>query len=61
MANLRRTAGEMGANAVLGLSASWFGVGGGLTGVLAFSGDAVGVLITGTAVVLEENESTLDG
>jgi uncharacterized protein YbjQ (UPF0145 family) len=49
MANLRRTASERGANAVVGLSASTFGARGGVTGALG--GDAVGVLLVGTAVL----------
>jgi hypothetical protein len=44
---LRQTAGIMGANAILGLSGSTFGAGGGITS--AFGGDAVGVLLLGTA------------
>jgi uncharacterized protein YbjQ (UPF0145 family) len=40
-----------GANAVLGLTSSTFGAGGGITS--AFGGDAVGVLLLGTAAVVE--------
>jgi hypothetical protein len=54
---LRRTAGRMGANAVVGLTSSGFGAGGGITSV--FGGDAVGVLLIGTAVTVEpENANT---
>ncbi len=42
---------RLGANAVVGVSASPFGAGGGITS--AFGGDAVGVLMLGTAVVVE--------
>lgn len=52
-AGLRISAHEMGANAILGLTASTFGAGGGLTNV--FGGDAVGVLLMGTAVFVEQD------
>jgi uncharacterized protein YbjQ (UPF0145 family) len=52
MAAIRASAGQtFGANAIVGLTASTFSAGGGITS--AFGGDAVGVLITGTAVTLE--------
>lgn len=44
----------LGANAVVGLAGSPFGAAGGITKV--FGGDAVGVLIMGTAVVVEPLE-----
>jgi uncharacterized protein YbjQ (UPF0145 family) len=49
---LARTATELGANAIVGLNAATFGAHGGLTS--GFGGDAVGVLLTGTAVVVED-------
>lgn len=52
LAGLGRAAGLMGANAVVGLQASAFGAAGGITS--AFGGDAVGVLLMGTAVTVEE-------
>lgn len=51
MSKLRRTAAEAGANAIVGLTASVFGAKGGVTS--AFGGDAVGVLLMGTAVYVE--------
>lgn len=51
MAALGRSAAALGANAVVGFQASSFGAAGGITS--AFSGDAVGVLLVGTAVVVE--------
>jgi uncharacterized protein YbjQ (UPF0145 family) len=51
MQNLRATATVRGANAIVGLAASVFGAKGGVTS--AFGGDAVGVLLMGTAVVVE--------
>jgi hypothetical protein len=51
MANLRRSAALMNANAIVGLTSSAFGAGGGITS--AFGGDAVGILLIGTAVVVE--------
>lgn len=48
MGGLNRTARAMGADAVVGLSATTFGAHGGITG--GFGGDAVGVLLMGTAV-----------
>lgn len=51
MEALCRTAGAMHANAIVGLTSSVFGAGGGITS--AFGGDAVGVLLVGTAVVVE--------
>lgn len=50
--NLRADAYQLGANAIVGLTASAFGAAGGLTSV--FGGDAVGVLLVGTAVTVEE-------
>jgi uncharacterized protein YbjQ (UPF0145 family) len=51
MSQLRRTAAAMQANAIVGLTSSVFGAAGGITS--AFGGDAVGVLLIGTAVVVE--------
>ncbi len=51
MWRLRRTAASMGADAILGVVASSFGAGGGITNMLG--GDAVGVLLLGTAVTAE--------
>ena len=48
---LRMTAAGMGANAIVGLSGSPFGAKGGVTSVVG--GDAVGILLLGTAVVVE--------
>lgn len=48
---LRLTAAGMGANAIVGLCGSPFGARGGVTSVVG--GDAVGVLLLGTAVVAE--------
>ena len=42
---------RLGANAVIGVQASTFGAAGGITS--AFGGDAVGVLVLGTAVTIE--------
>ena len=56
LSGLNRTAKAMGANAVVGLVASTFGAHGGLTA--GFGGDAVGVLLMGTAVVVEDEPST---
>jgi uncharacterized protein YbjQ (UPF0145 family) len=51
---------EMGANAIVGVSATPFGAGGGITS--AFGGDAVGVLLLGTAVLVEsESEEQRTG
>jgi uncharacterized protein YbjQ (UPF0145 family) len=50
MMNLRWSAGEMRANAIVGLVSSSFAAAGGVTGI--FGGDAVGVLLIGTAVVV---------
>lgn len=61
MLQLRRTAASMGANAILGVVASSFGAGGGITNMLG--GDAVGVLLLGTAVATEldvEGQGLLD-
>lgn len=44
---------EMGANGVVGVTVSTFGAGGGITSIVG--GDAVGVLITGTAVIVEKS------
>jgi uncharacterized protein YbjQ (UPF0145 family) len=51
MAMLRRSAAELRANAIVGLTSSSFGAAGGITSVLG--GDAVGVLLIGTAAVVE--------
>lgn len=51
---LREAAASLGANAVIGLNASAFGAAGGITGVLG--GDAVGVLLIGTAVVVVQDD-----
>ncbi len=51
---LSRSAYNLDANAVIGISFSAFGAGGGLTNV--FGGDAVGVLVSGTAVRIEKIE-----
>ena len=48
---LGESADAMGANAIVGLSGSPFGAGGGITS--AFGGDAVGILLLGTAVEIE--------
>ena len=48
---LRSAAHKKGANAIIGMNASVFGAGGGLTNV--FGGDAVGVMLIGTAVIIE--------
>jgi uncharacterized protein YbjQ (UPF0145 family) len=50
MSGLSETAASMGANAIVGLHASTFGAHGGITSGLG--GDAVGVLLVGTAVVV---------
>jgi hypothetical protein len=52
---LMNQAQALGANAVLGLTCSTFGAGGGITSV--FGGDAVGVLLAGTAVIIEPVEA----
>jgi len=46
---------EMGANAVVGVVGSSFGAGGGITS--AFGGDAVGIMLMGTAVRVEPLEA----
>jgi uncharacterized protein YbjQ (UPF0145 family) len=51
MGELQQAAGDMGATAVLSLTTSSFGAGGGITSV--FGGDAVGVLLVGSAVVVQ--------
>lgn len=51
MENLGRSAARLKANAIVGLQSSVFGAAGGITS--AFGGDAVGVLLTGTAVTVE--------
>ena len=53
--DLNARATELGANAVIGISASAFGAGGGITSIVG--GDAVGVLYIGTAVVVEEDDN----
>jgi uncharacterized protein YbjQ (UPF0145 family) len=57
MQQLVVAAAGMGANAVVGLTASTFGAGGGITS--AFGGDAVGVLLLGTAVIVEPDDGTI--
>ena len=52
---LREQAAELYANAVLGVTGGPFGAGGGITSF--FGGDAVGVLLLGTAVVIEWDPS----
>ena len=49
--SLSQAAFELDANAIIGISASVFGAGGGITSIVG--GDAVGVLYIGTAVVVE--------
>lgn len=56
MKSLRESASAMRANAIVGLNASAFGASGGITS--AFGGDAVGVLLVGTAVVVEAEQAT---
>lgn len=51
LVRLREDAARMGANAIVGLSGGPFGAAGGITS--AFGGDAVGILLMGTAVVVE--------
>lgn len=46
---------QMGANAVVGVVGSSFGAGGGITS--AFGGDAVGIMLMGTAVRVEPLEA----
>ena len=46
------SAAKLGANAIIGVQTSTFGAGGGITNMLG--GDAVGILIVGTAVVVED-------
>jgi uncharacterized protein YbjQ (UPF0145 family) len=53
---LLAAADSVGANAVLGLTACTFGAGGGITSV--FGGDAVGVMLMGTAAVVEPDSTT---
>jgi uncharacterized protein YbjQ (UPF0145 family) len=53
MIRLRRSAAALGGNAIVGLNANVFGAAGGITSVLG--GDAVGVLLIGTAVLIEVN------
>ena len=50
IADLGEQASAMGANAVVGATASAFGAGGGVTNIVG--GDAVGVLLMGTAVIV---------
>lgn len=54
-AGLRHQAEVLGANAIVGLTASAFGAGGAITNMIG--GDAVGVLLMGTAVTVEPSES----
>jgi uncharacterized protein YbjQ (UPF0145 family) len=58
MAALRSSAAAMHANAIIGLTGSSFGAAGGITS--AFGGDAVGVLLIGTAAVVELTGDPLD-
>jgi uncharacterized protein YbjQ (UPF0145 family) len=58
MAALRNSAAAMHANAVIGLTGSAFGAAGGITS--AFGGDAVGVLLIGTAAVVERTREQED-
>jgi len=51
LAILYERAADLGGNAVLGLVPSTFGAGGGITNALG--GDAVGVLLLGTAAIVE--------
>ncbi len=53
LSGLMARAAGMGGNAVVGLSGSTFGAGGGITS--AFGGDAIGVLLLGTAVTVESD------
>ena len=53
MHGLQIAAADMGGNAIVGLSGSSFGAAGGVTTV--FGGDAVGVLLLGTSVTVEED------
>jgi uncharacterized protein YbjQ (UPF0145 family) len=59
MSTLRVRAEDMGANAIVALSASAFGAGGGITSALG--GDAVGVLLVGSAVTVEPAMPTVAG
>jgi len=56
LGNLVDSAVELGANAIIGVQAATFGAGGGITNVVG--GDAVGVLITGTAVFWSYRSAT---
>ncbi|MDQ1250073.1 MAG: hypothetical protein QG597_4451 [Actinomycetota bacterium] len=58
MTGLRWAASEMGGNAIVGLQCSSFGAAGGITS--AFGGDAVGVLLLGTAVTVEADTHSSD-
>lgn len=55
MEDLRLQAGQMGANAILGLTTSAFGANGGITDIVG--GDAVGVLLSGTAVTVRPHQN----
>lgn len=52
---LSSSASSLGGNAIVGLQASAFGAGGGITNMLG--GDAVGILLIGTCVVVEALEN----
>ena len=56
---LSKSAKQMDADAVIGIQFSAFGAGGGLTNV--FGGDAVGVLVSGTAVRIEQISNSENG
>ena len=54
---LRQAAAQLGGNAIVGLTSSTFGARGGVTSVVG--GDAVGVLLVGTAVTVEVQNVTI--
>ena len=54
LVKLGRSAAAAGGNAILGLRHSTFGAGGGITNSLG--GDAVGVMLMGTAVTVESTQ-----
>jgi uncharacterized protein YbjQ (UPF0145 family) len=61
-AGLVKSAIDLGANAIVSVSFTSFGAGGGITSIVG--GDAVGILITGTAVYVEkilDNETSTEG
>lgn len=55
LASLRENAARLGANAVLGVSTAAFGAHGGITSGLG--GDAVGILLMGTAVRVQRESA----